>query len=408
MSEFVKSRQEQAALPVRSISAPRVSIIIPCFNRQQLLSDTLDSVRKQTMPAWEAIVVDDSSTDNSRAIAQRYSSEDDRFVVMRRQAKRKGANVCRNEGLACARGQYVIFLDSDDMLAPSALKRRVAAMDAAPDYAFGVYQTEKFNTHIGDSGTLCNAFTDADDLHRFLSFDAVWHTAGPIWRKETIQLLGGFDEELPSFQDWDLHVRALISGINYFKVSVRDHFYRMSPQNVNAIAMRSSTDPAHLRSHEMLFERTLARLRQAKLLDQDARHCLAGLFWWLAVRFRVNVGAADANGVWRRAFDLKLISRSHYLEGLLITWMALIPGGRHLAWPLQLGWPPQYLQLYSRHFHNTPLSSLDSEIIWCRRESSSPVRNRLAPALPRKSVRMTDGDSGFHEKGQSRSKPVSE
>jgi glycosyltransferase involved in cell wall biosynthesis len=120
----------------------RVSVIIPCYNRERLLGETLDSLRGQTYSDWEAIVVDDNSQDNSVEVGHRYGRLDSRIHAVSRQGDRKGGNICRNQGLALAQGEYIVFLDSDDLLSPFCLQHRVAAMDNASHYGFGVYQTE--------------------------------------------------------------------------------------------------------------------------------------------------------------------------------------------------------------------------------------------------------------------------
>ena len=227
----------------------RVSVIIPCYNRADVLAATLDSVRIQTSPNWEALIVDDFSTDNSTEIIRQFARHDPRFQGLTRQGTQRGANICRNQGLAAANGEYLVFLDADDLLAPTCLERRIVAMDAAPECDFGVYQTEIFAHEVGDRRLLWNAYTTTSDLDRFLSLDSVWHTMGPIWRKPALQQLGGFDPMLPSFQDWDISVRALIKGARYFKVPIRDGYYRNGRGTDSSISKLSGTAFQHLQSH---------------------------------------------------------------------------------------------------------------------------------------------------------------
>src|SRR6266436_2095129 len=99
-----------------------VSVIIPCYNRESLLGATLDSLLEQTFPHWEAIIIDDDSTDKSMEVARGYARIDSRFRVVSRQGERRGANICRNQGLRIAGGDYVVFLDSDDLLLETCLE----------------------------------------------------------------------------------------------------------------------------------------------------------------------------------------------------------------------------------------------------------------------------------------------
>lgn len=328
----------------------RVSVIIPCRNRADLLAETLDSLIAQTYPDWEAIVVDDGSQDNSLALAQKYAAQDNRIRAFLRQGKNKGACVCRNQGLSMAAGDYVIFLDSDDLLASTCLENRVVAMDRASHCGFGVYLTEIFAETLGDRGLLWNIPNETDDLHRFLSLDTPWHTTGPIWRRAVLQQLQGFDEELLSFHDWELHVRALIAGIKYFKEPIRDNFYRNGTKAPSAISTVSCTRPDHLRSHERMFANTLARLREAGLLDNEVHSRVAGLFWWLAMRWIMTGRLPDADRTWRKACTLRLCRGHHYVEGRLISRLRRVRGGGRLSSLIQLLlWPRQFYQIGSKH-----------------------------------------------------------
>lgn len=354
----------------------RISVIIPCYNRDQLLGATLNSVRAQTYPHWEVIIVDDDSQDNSVEVARQWAMEDARFRAVSRQGEQRGANVCRNQGLRLARGEYVIFLDSDDLLSPTCLEHRVAAMDYNPDCGFGVYQTELFTKTIGDLRVLWNAYTEANDLNRFLSFDTVWLTTGPIWRKQTVSQLGGFDEGLRSLQDWAIHVRALISGIKYFKQPVRDNFHRHEYENAKTISAILGIDPDHLILHEGLFIKTLEDLRLAGLLNHEVRCRVAGLFWWLANCWRRISNIEDADRVWRKACDLGLCLRHQYIEGRIIFRVSRMPGGGRLIRLIQWFWPSQYYRLTSEHLWKAPVGLTEPQAAQLETEKY----NRARPA----------------------------
>ena len=99
------------------MNKPRFSIIIPLFNREILVRDTIDSLLNQTDSDWEAILVDDGSTDRSREVVREYAQQDTRIRLFERAPDRtKGPSACRNIGFENARGQLVYYLDSDDLL----------------------------------------------------------------------------------------------------------------------------------------------------------------------------------------------------------------------------------------------------------------------------------------------------
>ncbi len=100
--------------------SPEISIIIPVYNVQDYLEKCLDSVKNQTFKNWEAICVNDGSTDNSLEILQQYAEKDERFVIINQE--NDGVSSARNNGLNSARGKYIMFLDSDDFIHPQCME----------------------------------------------------------------------------------------------------------------------------------------------------------------------------------------------------------------------------------------------------------------------------------------------
>lgn len=114
---------------------PKISVIIPTFNRAHIIRDTLESVINQTYKDWECLIIDDISNDNTEEVLESFLREDVRFKYFRRPLNRKkGATVCRNIGLEMASGDYIQFLDSDDVIAFNKFKVQLAALeDASPN-----------------------------------------------------------------------------------------------------------------------------------------------------------------------------------------------------------------------------------------------------------------------------------
>lgn len=191
-----------------------VSIVIPVFNRPQLISDAIESVLLQSYEKWELMIVDDGSTDNTWEVLENYSQKDSRIKIYERNREPKGAPTCRNIGAGMAKGKYLIFWDSDDLLAPWCLEERVKFMETNPALDFGLFQLLNFNEKEGVFSLRCNT-TPGDYLERFLTFHTAWQTSSVIWRKTIFDSIGGWDEDALSWQDGEIHIRALAAGMQF-------------------------------------------------------------------------------------------------------------------------------------------------------------------------------------------------
>jgi glycosyltransferase involved in cell wall biosynthesis len=209
-----------------------VSIVVPLYNRVELVGETIASVQGQTYPHWELIVVDDGSTDGSDVVVRAYADRDERIKLHYRDRGPKGAPTCRNIGVEKSTGAYVIFLDSDDLLAPFCLEHRLEKFAECPNEDFLVFPIAIFNTVSGEAYRLWNHLVkpgSPEDLDRCLSTDTPWQTSGPIWKRETLQRLGPWLEGVKCRQDLEFHVRALSLRFSYRKFpEVYDCFYRRS------------------------------------------------------------------------------------------------------------------------------------------------------------------------------------
>ncbi|MFT4154027.1 glycosyltransferase family 2 protein [Parafilimonas sp.] len=196
---------------------PIVSVIIPLFNRKRLISETLQSVINQTYRHWEAVIVDDGSTDGSCELVCSMAYSDPRIRLIKRSRLPEGANTCRNIGIENAHGTYIIFLDSDDLLDKNCFSNRISCFGKFPDADFLVFPMYFFDKDSYKIIGLWNTENEEDDITRFFKVDALWGITGPIYRKSSLIAIGGFREPLPFWQDFDLHVRFLLSGKKYKK-----------------------------------------------------------------------------------------------------------------------------------------------------------------------------------------------
>ena len=245
-------------------TTPAVSVIIPTFNRGELLVHTLNSVREQTLSNWEAMVIDDGSSDNTEELVQTMIRADSRVRFLKRARAPKGAGTCRNLGLAASKGEYVVLLDSDDLLGPTCLENRVKLMRQHPAARFAVFPALLFRAELEDTMLLWNVDSDEPDSRRFLRGDSVWPMNGPIWRREFISGLGGCDEQLTCWQDVDLNIRSLLVNPQYLRRldNPPDCFVRKHPSE--SISQNGLRGRDSVRSMARVFEKGCRGTREIR------------------------------------------------------------------------------------------------------------------------------------------------
>lgn len=189
-----------------------VSVVIPTFNGEVFIADTLRCVLAQTHPAVEIIVVDDGSTDGTCRVVAQVAPQ--ARVLLQRNA---GVSAARNAGIAVAQGRYVICLDQDDIWHPGQLARQVAAFAQHADCGAVVCRYHHWYQDGGaypapaavwpaDTGLQVDANFTGWVYHQFLS-DCWALTSGTLMRKDAVLACGGFDTSLAYSEDWDLWLR---------------------------------------------------------------------------------------------------------------------------------------------------------------------------------------------------------
>lgn len=218
-----------------------VSIITPSFNRAYIVDETAQSIFNQTYPHWEWVITDDGSTDESWEKLQQYAASDSRVKIFRRDREPKGACVCRNISVERCTGDYVMFLDTDDVLASFCLEQRVKAMQENEDYDFVIFPMLLFKNKPDDTRIIWNIDKEEDDLSRILRGDAVCQGTGPLWKKTSFVSVGMWKEDLKLWQDIELHIRSLLYPVKYKKrLDLKpDVFLRTSDDSLSRVGYYS-------------------------------------------------------------------------------------------------------------------------------------------------------------------------
>lgn len=208
---------------------PLVTIIVPTYNRRELVQETIDSVLAQDYPRVELLVLDDGSTDGTPEVLERYAAEHpDRFRWDLHENMGQARTL--NRGFEMMRGEYVGYLSSDDVLVPSALRQLAAALESDPE---AVVAYPAF-TVIDDAGEVVTTMTppeyrtvDALRLHNCIV------NVGAIYRRSVIDRIGGWDPSFVYVADLDFFLRA--SALGPFRL-VREPLgsWRSHPGSANA------------------------------------------------------------------------------------------------------------------------------------------------------------------------------
>ncbi|MFZ4602492.1 MAG: glycosyltransferase family 2 protein [Caulobacterales bacterium] len=220
------------------MSAPRVSFIMPAYNAADTLATALTSIQAQTVRDWELIVVDDGSKDETFAIAGAEAARDPRIVALTK--PNGGPASARNLAIGQARGDWLMFHDADDWLAPTFLERMLALVDAQPDCALAAC------TFLGvdDGGRQLRVHGVRDLREPFpeLARTCPFSPIALIVKRAEVQALGGFDDSLITCEDWDMWQRLARRGRAFAQTDEALAYYRSRPGSLTRKTTRLLED----------------------------------------------------------------------------------------------------------------------------------------------------------------------
>lgn len=260
-------------------SRPLVSIIVPAYNAAAWLAETLESAFAQTWPAIEVIVVDDGSTDGTREIAERYAGRGIRIVSQENQ----GLSGARNSGLAVARGEYIQFLDADDLISPDKVEHQVRRLQREPRDAvatgrWGRFRQDPAKARFGASPH----WRDQAPLE-YLAHVA--RTGNPIpvhaWLlpRALVDRIGPFVRELRVMEDHEYFARVVLASAGLRFCSEGCSYYRSFHAHTLSKQRQASAFTAMFRSIELTVEHVLAAAPK-----REMRQVAADYYQWLVFK----------------------------------------------------------------------------------------------------------------------------
>ena len=213
--------------------AAKLSIAMPVFNHPEELKTMLDSILANTFQDWELLAVDDGSEQETLSLLEQYAAQDERIRFIRRERLPKGAQTCRNIGFEQAKGEYIIFFDSDDYVLPECLEARVKTLDAERDVDFIVSPSGTYTDNSFQPFAPMNIYgygVRKDDVQGFLRRQLPFVGWNNTYRMVALQRCGAvWDEQLQVLQDCDFNLQCLHRGLRYTYAKTPPHFgYRVT------------------------------------------------------------------------------------------------------------------------------------------------------------------------------------
>jgi len=182
--------------------SPEVSVVIPTYNRANLIGRAIISVLNQTYNDFELIVVDDGSKDNTKEIVDNFK---DRRILYLRHITNRGGGAARNTGIKASKGKFVAFLDSDDEWMPEKLRKQMDLFQKLPSNYGAVYSFINLANRHGTFSSKSHAYREF--VYEEMLKCCFLHTSTVIFRKNCLEEVKGFDETFLRCHDWDLYLR---------------------------------------------------------------------------------------------------------------------------------------------------------------------------------------------------------
>ena len=251
-----------------------VSVIIPCFNAERWIGETIQSCLNQTYAPIEIIVIDDGSTDRSLEVIKSFGNR-----VRWESGQNRGGNHARNRGFAISSGRYIQFLDADDYLLPKKIPRQVAFLEASgADVVYGDWRHEHF---LPDGSSqleeIAVSGAQEDVLSALLS--GWWVApAALLFRRHVLEKTGGWDESLAAAQDRDLFISIAMTDA---KIAYQPGCYSIY-RRYGHDTVSTGSRMRWLDNHCRVLDKAAAALNVAERMKSEYRRALASSYFHLA------------------------------------------------------------------------------------------------------------------------------
>lgn len=202
---------------------PEVSVIVPTYNRADLIRDSIDSVLNQTFQDFEIVVIDDGSTDNTKNIVEEYSDSRIKYFYQ----KNAGLNAARNSGIRESCGKYIAYIDSDDIWEPTKLEKQVRVLEKFPDVGLVYCGSSLIDENGSPAGKRPLISHRGYVFEKIIKYNFLYNGSIVLFRRDCLEKVGLFDEQTVRMTDWEFYLRFAIYykfyGIPEYLIKYRVH-----------------------------------------------------------------------------------------------------------------------------------------------------------------------------------------
>jgi glycosyltransferase involved in cell wall biosynthesis len=294
---------------------PEISVIIPAYNAERTIIETINSVQKQTFSDFEIIVVNDGSTDKTQAVLQ--SLDEPRLRII--SSENFGVSSARNKGIKAAQSEFIAFLDADDLWTDDKLELQLAAIKANPKVGVVYSWTDEMDETGKKFYPGARLLIEGDIYQDLLIVNFLANGSTPLIRKQAIDIIGGFDVNLKYGEDWEFYIR-LAANYKFALIPKQQVFYRKSSS--------SATSKVTVMEENLLI--TLEKIYQ--LVPSDLQHLkkksLAALYYYLTATYFSHVkDVHDVNMVGKKLWKSISLNPKYLLEPVtrfyLLKWLLM-------------------------------------------------------------------------------------
>lgn len=250
----------------------KISVVIPTYNRPELLKNSINSVLSQSFPDTEIIVIDDCSTDNTQSVLGNY--KDGRLKVIRNKTN-MGIAAVRNIGVTNSQGKYIAFLDDDDEWLPGKLEKQLDILEGGSVNLGCVYTGILVINSDGDQVLQTTIPQYRNNILKELLFQNFITTSTVVLKKACFEKVGLFDEEIPYGEDYDMWIRiAKEFEYDFVKEPLTKYRIHQTAITKNYVTVINGVERVLLK-HRKLFERN-RRAYSNNMLLLGITYCYIG------------------------------------------------------------------------------------------------------------------------------------